>query len=239
MDTPNAEIYQVTLLEGSSSISRVTADKDKASICRDLGYHPSDLIQANSIIWVEGPSDRIYLNYWINKINPQLIEGIHYSIMFYGGRLLSHLTAQDPDKYIGNFISLIRLNRASAILIDSDRESINKRLNKTKKRIEDEFSINGYVWITKGREIENYLPTIQLNGAIKQIHPNAVTKDNYEQYDKILALKDKNGKEIKPNKVAIARFIIKYDNPEWGRLDLRKKINGLVSFISNSNPKLD
>ena len=61
-------------------------------------------MQANSVIWVEGPTDRIYLNHWIQPVDPALKEGLHYSIMFYGGRLLSHLTANDPE--VDEFISL-------------------------------------------------------------------------------------------------------------------------------------
>lgn len=240
LDTPDIEIYQIKLLDGSSQVFRVTADQQKSNICKDLGYHPSDLIQANSVIWVEGPSDRIYLNYWIKHLNPRFIEGIHYSIMFYGGKLLSHFTAKDlDDGYIDDFISLIRLNRASAILIDSDKEKARGRLNETKVRVEKEFRINGFAWITGGREIENYLPAIQLNEAIEHIHPKAVIRANYEQYDKILALKNKNGKKINPDKVKIARYVTEHFKPEWETLDLRNKINSLVSFITDSNPKLD
>ncbi len=48
----------------------------------------------NGIIWVEGPSDRIYLKNWILLLDENLEEGLHYSIMFYGGRLLSHLSVK-------------------------------------------------------------------------------------------------------------------------------------------------
>ena len=47
------------------------------------------ILQANCVVWVEGPSDRIYLKHWIEAVTSELIEGLHYSIMFYGGRLLS------------------------------------------------------------------------------------------------------------------------------------------------------
>ena len=95
MDTPNAEIYHIQLENGHSLVNRVSSDIKKSIVCEDLGYHPSDLLQANCLIWVEGPSDRIYLNFWIKHFKPTLIEGIHYSIMFYGGRLLAHLSGDD------------------------------------------------------------------------------------------------------------------------------------------------
>ncbi|MFM2450909.1 MAG: hypothetical protein RIS44_3359, partial [Pseudomonadota bacterium] len=110
MDTPGAEIYHITLVNGCSEVERVTSDSKKSAVCEDLGYHPSDLLQANCVIWVEGPSDRIYVAYWLKHVAPELIEGIHFSIMFYGGRLASHLSNEDIDGTLENFISLRRLN---------------------------------------------------------------------------------------------------------------------------------
>lgn len=164
MDSPNTEIYHIELDENQSIAKRVTSDKHRSEICKDLGYHPSDLLQTNCIIWVEGPSDRIYLNYWLKNINISLIEGIHYSIMFYGGRLASHLSCNSDNEFINDFISLRRLNRRSVIVIDSDKSSAHARINETKARLKDEFNNGpGYAWITKGREIENYLRKDFLN----------------------------------------------------------------------------
>lgn len=153
LDTPGAAIFHIRHQNGQSTVERALTDKDKAEICADLGYRASDIMQANSIIWVEGPSDRIYLNHWIQAFDPELIEGLHYSIMFYGGRLLSHLSADDPD--INEFISLRRLNRYIYIIIDSDRAESHGRLNATKSRVIKEFDKGpGFAWVTKGREIK-------------------------------------------------------------------------------------
>jgi len=63
MDTPDAEVYHITLDRGASRVERVTSDRQRSSVCEDLGYHPSDLLQTNCVVWVEGPSDRLYLNW--------------------------------------------------------------------------------------------------------------------------------------------------------------------------------
>lgn len=171
IDTQIAEIYHIQLVNGESLVNRVTSDRDKSSICEDLGYHPSDLVQANCIIWVEGPSDRIYLKKWINELEPHLVEGIHYSIMFYGGRLSSHLTGKDVDEDIETFISLRRLNRRMVIIIDSDKQSSHFRINETKKRLKEEFDKGpGFAWITSGREIENYIDEGIVYETIKVVH---------------------------------------------------------------------
>jgi hypothetical protein len=122
MDAPGAEIYHVRMNAGSSLVERVTSNKQRSAVCEDLGYHPSDLLQANCVIWVEGPSDRIYLKHWVTQTAPHLIEGVHFSLMFYAGRLSSHLSYEDTDSLLADFISLRKLNRRGCIVIDSDRQ---------------------------------------------------------------------------------------------------------------------
>ena len=59
-------------------------------ILDDLDYRASDLLQSNVVIWVEGPSDRTYLNRWIRLVTDgELREGLHYQCVFYGGSLLA------------------------------------------------------------------------------------------------------------------------------------------------------
>lgn len=83
-----SSLYHIQLKDGYSQVISEMTDATKFSACADLGYRASDLLQSNSVIWVEGPSDRIYLNHWIKAMDSTLQEGLHYSIMFYGGRLL-------------------------------------------------------------------------------------------------------------------------------------------------------
>jgi predicted ATP-dependent endonuclease of OLD family len=121
LDASSASVYHIQLQERSSTAAHCDTGSHRFQICHDLGYQASDLLQANSIIWVEGPSDRIYLSSWLAHIAPDLIEGLDFSIMFYGGRLLSHLSAE--DELVGDFINLNRLNRNVAVIIDSDKKS--------------------------------------------------------------------------------------------------------------------
>jgi len=239
MDTPNAEVYQVSLIDGESFISRVTSDKHRSEVCEELGYHPSDLLQSNCIIWVEGPSDRIYLNYWIHKICSELIEGVHYSIMFYGGRLASHLTGKDISEDIDNFISLRRLNRRSIMVIDSDRDKKGSRINSTKVRLKQEFDEGpGFTWITQGREIENYLPPENIEKAIKATKPSSTIDSTFGSYENTLSIITKGGKKAQASKVNVAKYIVENYEVDLNILDLNKNINKLVDFIKDSNPSI-
>lgn len=239
MDTPSAEIYHIKLDGGQSIAEHATSDKMRSEICEDLGYHPSDLLQSNCVIWVEGPSDRIYINHWLNSQSPKFVEGIHYSIMFYGGRLASHLSGEDIDQSIENFISLRRLNRRGVIVIDSDKEKKGARINDTKKRLRDEFDSGpGYAWITEGREIENYLKPEYVKDAITKVHPEAKCKSEFGQHENTLLIKTKTGRDAQASKVGVAKYIVENHEVDFSQLDLRKQIQKLVDFIGESNPSV-
>ena len=170
--------------KGVTQSRTIETTADGLRALHDLGAQPSDLLQANSVIWVEGPSDRIYLNHWIELLRPELKlrEGIDYTIMFYGGRLLSHLSmerdpiAETPEKETDELIQLLRINQHSAILIDSDRKSSGSQIGATKQRIQAECEQSGvFCWITPGREIENSLPVPAIEAAYPQFAEHAVS----------------------------------------------------------------
>lgn len=233
-DISGVNVYHCYLKNGYTIIKPVFNMSDKYNILDELGYKASDLLQSNCIIWVEGPSDRIYIDKWISDVDKSLIEGIHYSIMYYGGRLLSHLTI---DNEINDFIKLKKLNRNIAMVIDSDKESENIELNKTKNRIIKEISEdNGYIWVTKGREIENYIDEINLHKAIIDIYGEKVIPLKYSQYNKITNYKDDNNKNRKCDKVRLAKKITEKPT-NYKVLNLEEKIKELIDFINKSNLK--
>jgi predicted ATPase len=237
MDTPEAETYHIQLRENQSTVTRVTSDKQRSVVCEDLGYHPSDLLQSNCVIWVEGPSDRTYLAHWISKYAPELVEGIHFTIMFYGGRLASHLSGNDLDGAVEGFISLRRLNRRAVILMDSDRSSKDRPINATKTRLIKEFDEGpGHAWVTDGREIENYIPTDQITAALTAVVSTATATSKFRRYDKMLSIRTAGGKLDQAPKVEIAKHIVVNCDFDDSRLDLKQQLEKLVGFIRESNP---
>ena len=238
MDTPDAEIYHIRLRQGQSSVERVTTGRARSDVCHDLGYHPSDLLQANCVIWVEGPSDRIYLAHWLTKLAPDLQEGADFSIMFYGGRLAAHLTGDDPDEAVEGFISLRRLNRRAVILIDSDRSAPTDSLNATKARLVTEFDAGpGHAWVTEGREIENYIPPDQIDSAIQHAVPKATWKPAGGQYDRMLQITTAGGKDDQAPKVEVAKHVVSISQAPPDVLDLGMQLARLVEFIRASSPR--
>lgn len=154
---PEAQIVHV-LHEGEfAEIRSVTTYIENRGVLDDLDVRASDLLQSNGIIWVEGPSDRIYLNRLIAEWSAgQLVENHHYQCVFYGGRLLAHLSgrAEDTDAAV----SILKINRNAAVIVDSDKRGEGDEINATKTRVLQEIqAVGGLGWITEGREVENYL----------------------------------------------------------------------------------
>ena len=225
LDTEIATIFQVTHDGMESRVQLASAAGQRWQICRDLGYKASDLMQSNAVIWVEGPSDRIYLNHWIRSLADDLVENTHYSIMFYGGRLLCHLSAGDRE--IDDFISLCHLNRNPAILVDSDKANEEDGINDTKTRILDEFkNIECFAWLTAGREIENYISESLFRSTLNAISDGASKGRHYGPYDKLLP------KDF--DKLSFARKIAE-QNADLDVLDLREKATALVDYIRAAN----
>ena len=89
----NAQITRVVHDGETALTTAVSAHFDRLEVVSELGAKPSDLLQANGIVWVEGPSDRIYLNRWIQLYaEGRLREGRDYQCAFYGGSLLARIT---------------------------------------------------------------------------------------------------------------------------------------------------
>jgi len=228
-DLEDVNIYHCRLEGRYTECNLATTHLQKSTILSDLGHKASDILQSNYVIWVEGPSDRIYLNHWIKNNNPNLVEGLHYSIMFYGGRLLSHLAFNDPE--VDEFIQLCKLNRNACILVDSDKKSSHVWLNETKKRIIKNFNDNGaFAWVTNGRTIENYVPEKFLNAAIEVVHPRTKKSIKWARFNDLTKL----GKDKTIDKVGVAKKILSF-TVDFSMLDLEKQINRLVNEIEKSN----
>lgn len=237
LDAVEAEIFHITQSEGITRVEAVDSTRSRSGICQDLGYRASDILQANCVIWVEGPSDRIYLNYWLASMNTGFVEGIHYSIMFYGGRLFSHLTALDnDDEQVNDFISVRDLNRNAVIMFDSDASSARSSLNETKLRLQVEFNSGpGFSWVTKGREVENYLNPARVQECIRKVHPTAILTEETGVYSHLLNYSTRKKDVVTANKVRVAREYVEAFPADLSILDLKPMMEKLRIFITSCN----
>jgi len=158
----DAQFVRVSHNGSHATTQTITGHFDRSLVVGELGARASDILQANGIIWVEGPSDAIYINHWIHLISGgSIIEGRDYACAFYGGSLLARLTLEDPTgPNPEDLIRLLALNKNAALICDSDRTSddseLKPRVIRAKEQIED--LPHGFIWVTAGKEIETYLP---------------------------------------------------------------------------------
>jgi hypothetical protein len=239
LDAVGASVFHVSNASGETTVSAAVTSADRFRICRDLGYRASDILQTNAVIWVEGPSDRVYLNHWIADIDPKLVEGIDYSIMFYGGRLLSHLTSNEiasENRGLDALIELRSLNRHVCVVMDSDRVNAADAINNTKTRLRSELTDNeGLSWVTQGREIENYISLATMTNALKKVYGRRFfNRVSTGVFDHVLPFKDASENVFeKVDKVAVARAVCE-EKPDFEVLDLRSRVEAVIAFIRNA-----
>lgn len=195
-----------------TSISRIEHWSEIDKICEALGARPSDLLQANFILWVEGPSDIIYFKHWIQQRNSELTYGIDYIIMFYGGANLASCEVNDiPTASIEKLVNLKNVCRKMAIVVDRDcsEEDSEEKLKSRVKSIKRECEHNGIkLFLTDFFEVEDYL------------NPVVLTDLGYGEWD--------------PNK---ERFLVAFQNKirNDGKRDIAEKYVKKDSDFSNSD----
>lgn len=218
LDSVDADLIQIECDGLKTSGRSLRNNTDKYRAVRDLGHSPSELLQSNFVIWVEGPSDRIYVNHWISLLDDKLVEGIDYSIVFYGGRVLAQHSFADDGADLVNAVSLAR---EFAVIIDSDKKTAEATVNDTKLRVISEVEkLRGFIWLTKGREIENYLPRHVVESVAMEMSGAHVPDNEFAQ---VL-----DSEKVK--KTDFARRSAEIRTDEWP-LDLHEKMTSLVERI--------
>jgi len=272
IDIPEVQVFHLEYKDGATTVLNAKSAKEKFEICASLGYRASDILQTNCIIWVEGPSDRIYLNRWIQEAcGGKLKEGLHYSIMFYGGSLKLHLTAEELEeeeedeaeekaeaaaanvesqsgsenqeaeqtysKPIEDLISLKRLNRNLAIIMDSDKRKEDQIIGQDKLYLQECFDEGpGFAWVTEGRTIENYYSVENIHAATKKFHPRTkiLEDEGKDIFAPLCQLVSKKGKKRDAKKVRIAEHVIGTFHPRESE-QLKAMVAKTIDFIKKAN----
>ena len=206
----DAQIVHVTHNGEFATVNRVATFLQNRNVLDDLDFRASDLLQTNAVVWVEGPSDRIYFNKWVKLWSAgELVEGVHYQCLPFGGSLNAHLSfesgEQPSDDAVDELIAAMRINRHAILVMDSDKRTKASKLKPHTERLGKEITdVGGYAWITQGKEIENYIP-----------HPvlQALYEDGSTivpgRFDDILELvRQRDGNKAKPRKVDLAHRIV-------------------------------
>ncbi len=251
----NAQIIHVQKNKKFSQMTPIKSLAETNELILELGYKASDILQTNGIIWVEGPTDRVYINKWLELAGCEHKEGIHFSFMYYGGKVLSNFEfniENEPD----NYIELFKINTNAFIVMDSDlsENQTYEDLRETKKRVETEIGKEN-CWITQGREIENYISSDIIYEWINELYyedkdgveeTGTLEFKEFDNIDKFLQdivdyrgsinwdFKARNRKTIKysSDKMKHTKELIRYINEtNWKEKDIEDRIVKLMHSI--------
>ena len=124
------DVEGATLQKQKTLFTYVRSIKNDAhTILDSLGASGADILQCNGIIWVEGPSDAIYLKNWLdmyarNNSLPQLIQGSNFEFQMYGGALLDSLCLMKGEEESTfekrKLIEMFSFSRNAYVVMDSD-----------------------------------------------------------------------------------------------------------------------
>lgn len=117
------------------------------------------------------------------------------------------------DGTSGDWVEVLRINRHAFVIMDRDAESGDSELNETKTRIKDEIGEKN-CWVTKGREIENYLSSELLSRYLKT------------RYSKEIEVKTKTN-------IKIGKVLLKATNNERARINYDKEKTGYAKQFAD------
>jgi len=234
----DVSVYHITRQADGTNVTPIVTHLTASNLIDDLGIHASHLLQSNAVIWVEGPSDRILMRKWLQLINPDLIEGIHYSIVFYGGSNLFHHSGASPDLFgedESELVQLLKVNRNALLFADRDRGAPGDELKSTLQRVIKELGAER-IWVTCGRELENYIHQDLLSEYFSEHFPG-VSIGQLSQFDSLPTLCQNYGVQI--SKIDIARFVASRSQVEHlNVLELKSNIERFANQIDVWNKPL-
>ncbi|WP_350286642.1 AAA family ATPase [uncultured Croceitalea sp.] len=180
--------------------TNVKPDKEVLDV---LGVNTSSVFLANTSLWVEGPTDRKYLSFFLKKYcaamdKPYLKEDIDFAFFEYGGNLIAHYLFESEKFDTSDSVVREKINSfASAnkiyLLADDDGSKASSTKGKRRKKLQelsdssDDFKYQN----TELREIENLLPKkiIKefLKGLVDEQHQKKLSDIDFnkKEYDKI------------------------------------------------------
>ncbi len=150
--------------EKGFSLKNIGPNKDVLDL---LGVRNSSVFLSNSVIWVEGISDRLFLQYLLelysseNEERTNFEEDKHYSILEYAGGNITHFNFEESDE-ANETINIEAISKNNFIIADNDgieytKEILDDDKEKT-RRIKLYHEKLGESFFAEHREIENLIP---------------------------------------------------------------------------------
>lgn len=199
----------------------------------DLGVAASSIAAATAVIWVEGPSDALYVRYWL-RCHPRgqhLKERRDFTFAFHAGSLLHHVGLGDDA------VNLLAVHPGFFLVADSDRTARNGAVkHQYLQRLIDDPRFRDRIWVTEPKEVEGYLSDADLTGSVpaQPSSPYDPLGDRLDHLGLARSLSEK-----KPKLATDVLERMGTPNPtRLQRLDLEARIDALVTFVETCRARL-
>lgn len=167
---------------------RTTTDR---TLLAELGVKPSSVYMANSTIWVEGITDRLYLRAYIKKYVDELSdtdpnkelyqnfrENLHYAFIEYqGGNLVHWDFASDQIDQEDPKLHAIKIAAHGIVIADGDVKDKADREEWLMTQLGDR------IIFTPGKEIDNLIPLTILKNTVRKLFNNKRNSDTKSKAD--------------------------------------------------------
>jgi hypothetical protein len=213
------------MLHRINEAPRVLPSKDIDSALMELGSSGLDAILYDVVVWYEGPSDKEYIERWLHLLAGEIeIQLSDIGLIHFGGKgNLEHL---DPE-------TIKKIARKSTFIIDSDKNDEQDPMKGWMTAFAEKCSEAGIpCWITRRREIENYIPKKVLRETLR------IPDDTFQvnPYDDVITKLRENGRNV--SKLSLAKSVaslitlneIKLDTEFYEELK-EKLVDVLNSFM--------
>lgn len=167
-------IFQMVAGATGIGVADISGNDRQWEAIEAVGHRPSDVLLPNGIIWVEGPSDAVYLKHWLSKYAEEpgknrtpLVWGRDAEFVWYGGNQWSHMEAlggvwegmEDADREA--VLDVLKVNRNAVVVMDSD-DGLEGETGPPKYKKELKRSLEGLtpprlVWVTGPACLEGYV----------------------------------------------------------------------------------
>ncbi len=182
------------------------------------------------MLWVEGPSDAIYLRHWFLLLSSasDLTEGLDYVFAFHAGALLTHAAGEREPETITVF-GEINPNYFLVLDRDPDEEETFSH------RYTGNWAGHDNVWITAPKEIEGYVSDEGLSLAVgDEIKKSRISDTSRSLRERLEALS--LPKSWSNRKVDLARRVVALPNNNdvvhpSHRSDLLANLERIVAFL--------
>lgn len=183
------------------------------TLLAELGVKPSSVYMANSTIWVEGITDRLYLRAYLKKYTDELSdtepnkelyqtfrENLHYAFIEYQGGNLVHwnfesdqIDQEDPK------LHAIKIAAHGIVIADGDVK------DKAEREKWLRTQLGNRIIFTPGKEIDNLIPLTILQKTVRKIFNNKQRTETKNKTD--ISLIDSLNDSYQRSKHGIGKLI--------------------------------